>query len=171
MCLAPKWTSTRSRHTSVSSRTVHHHRYKSRHIATSHSPSRRSIPQAPTRDAHQWQHTTSKPAIPHLDARFHKHPLETNISGMTAHQNQLSPSRRSIRRGTIRSFTNRSDSVKAGSRVWTLIDAYFHPTMRDKATTCRSECLKAVSQVWTLVDAYFNPAIVGQPLVARETRR
>ena len=39
-----------------------------RHIKTSHSPCRRSIPQAPTRDEHQWQHTTSKPAIPHLDS-------------------------------------------------------------------------------------------------------
>ena len=92
-------------------------------VAASHSPSRRSIRRAPTRDAHQWQHTTSKPAIPHLDARFHKHPLETNISGSTPHQNQPfpiytleftsrstrtslaashSPSRRSIRRAPTR---------------------------------------------------------------------
>ena len=67
------------------------------HIKISHSPSRRSIPQAPTQDAHQWHDSTSKPAIPHLDARFHKCPLETHISGgMTAHQNQPFPSRRSI---------------------------------------------------------------------------
>ena len=108
------------------------------HIKTSHPPSRGSIRRAPTRDAHQWQHTASKSAIPHLDARFHKRPLETHISGMTAHQNQLSPSRRSIPRATIRSFTNRSDSWKAGSRVRTRIDGYFNPAMRDKATTCRS---------------------------------
>ena len=31
----------------------------------------------------QWQHTTSKPAIPQLDARFHKCPLQTHVSGMT----------------------------------------------------------------------------------------
>ena len=100
--------------------TIHHHRYKSRHIATSpspstvdarfdehplethikgkahhiktsHSPSRRSMPQAPSGDARQSQQTTSKPAIPHLDARFHKHPLETNVSGSTPHQNQPFP--------------------------------------------------------------------------------
>ena len=32
------------------------------------------------RDAHQWQ-----PAIPHLDDRFHRHRLETNITGSTPH--------------------------------------------------------------------------------------
>ena len=133
---------------------------------TSHSPCRLSISQAPTQACHDfngkgraYEHVhvyarfqkhpletnisgstppqnISKPAIPHLDARFHKRPLETHISGMTAHQNQLSPSRRSIPRGTIRSFTNGSDCLKAASRVWTLIDAYFNPAMRDKATTC-----------------------------------
>ena len=69
------------------------------HIKTSHSPSRCSIPQAPTGDARQWQHTTSKPTVPHLenlDARFHKCPLETHISGSTPHQNQPDPSRHSI---------------------------------------------------------------------------
>ena len=60
-------------------------------LAASHSPSRRSIRRAPTRDAHQWQHTTSKPAIPHLDARFHIRPLETQISGMTAHPKPAIP--------------------------------------------------------------------------------
>ena len=39
------------------------------HIKTSHPPSRRSIRRAPTRDAHQWRHTTSKPAAPHLESR------------------------------------------------------------------------------------------------------
>ena len=89
--------------------TIHHHRYKSRHIATSHSPStvldststhsrrtskaahhiktnhspsRRSIPQAPSGDARQWQQTTSKPAIPHLDARF-QDPCKANTSHTT----------------------------------------------------------------------------------------
>ena len=60
-------------------------------LAASHSPSRRSIRRAPTRDAHQWQHTTSKPAIPHLHARFHIRPLETQISGMTAHPKPAIP--------------------------------------------------------------------------------
>ena len=63
------------------------------HINISHSQSRRSIPQMPNGDAHQWRHNTSKPAIPNLDARFHKCPMETHISGSTPHQNQ---SRRSI---------------------------------------------------------------------------
>ena len=35
--------------------------------------------------------TASRAAIPRLDARLHKHPLETNISGMTAHQYQPFP--------------------------------------------------------------------------------
>ena len=61
-------------------------------IKTSQSPSRRSIRRAPTPDEHRWQHdTTTKPAVPHLDARFHKYPLETNISGSTPHQHQPSP--------------------------------------------------------------------------------
>ena len=46
--------------------TIHHHRYKSRHIATSHSPST-------------------------VDARFDEHPLETHIKGSTPHQNQPFP--------------------------------------------------------------------------------
>ena len=37
------------------------------HIKPSRSPTRRSIPQAPTRDTHQWHHSTSKAAIPNLD--------------------------------------------------------------------------------------------------------
>ena len=37
-----------------------------------------------------------------------------------------SPSTRSIPHRTIRSFANRSDCLKAVSRVWTLIDAYFN---------------------------------------------
>ena len=88
------------------------------HIKTSHSPFKRSIPEAPTRGS--TPHPT--PAIPHLAARFHKRPLETQISewhdstskpfktshspsdvrfdkrplethigGMTAHQNQAFP--------------------------------------------------------------------------------
>ena len=61
------------------------------HIKTGHSTSRRSIPQAPTRDERQWQHTTSKPAIPQLDARFHKCPLQTHVSGSTPHQHQPFP--------------------------------------------------------------------------------
>ena len=61
------------------------------HIQPNHSPTRRSIPQLPTGDARQWQHTTSKPAIPHLDARFHKPPLETHVTGSTPHQNQPFP--------------------------------------------------------------------------------
>ena len=53
-------------------------------IKTSHSPSKRSIPQAQTRDAHQWQHNTPKPAIPHLDARFHKYMLNVLVEASKA---------------------------------------------------------------------------------------
>ena len=60
-------------------------------IKTSHSSSRRSIPQVPNGDAHQWQHTTSKPASPYVDARFHKCPLETHVTESTPHQNQPFP--------------------------------------------------------------------------------
>ena len=82
------------------------------HIKTSHSPSRRSIPQAPTRDEHQRQHTTSKPAIPHLDARFHKYPLETNISGRPHHiKTSHSPSRRSIPQAPSRDARQWHDST------------------------------------------------------------
>ena len=73
--------SARTRHTSVAR---HHNK-------TSRSPSRRSIPQVPTRDEHQWQHTASTPAIPHLDTRFDELPLETHISGSTPHENQPFP--------------------------------------------------------------------------------
>ena len=109
-------------------------------MAASHSPSRRSIRRAPTRKAHQWQHPTSKPAIPHLDARLHKRPLETHISGMTAHQNQLSPSRRSIPRGTVRSFTNKSDSLKA-------VPACGRSSMRISTQRCEIKRLQDVFAV------------------------
>ena len=53
---------------------------------TSHSPSKRSISQAPTQDKQQ-SHCSSMPGIPQVDARFHKHPLKTRIIGITAHEN------------------------------------------------------------------------------------
>ena len=48
------------------------------------SPCRHSIPRAHARDTHQWQHNTSKPAIPHVDARFRKNLRQKHISGITA---------------------------------------------------------------------------------------
>ena len=33
---------------------------------------------------HKWQHDISKPAIPHVDAQFHKHLCETHIRGVIA---------------------------------------------------------------------------------------
>ena len=95
---------------------------------TSHSQSRRSIPQAPTRDEHQWQHTTSKPALPHLEARWQRTTSKPAIPHLDA-RFHVEPSDRS---------QIRSDCLKAGPRVWTLIDAYFNPAMRDKATTWSS---------------------------------
>ena len=83
------------------------------HNTTSHSPTSPSFPKHPieTRgnagtarhnqhspfsasthsDAQQWHHSTSKPAIPAVDARFHKHPFETHLRGITAHTNQPFP--------------------------------------------------------------------------------
>ena len=40
------------------------------------SPTRRSIAEAPTRDAHQWQQNTSNPVVPQLDARLHCGPSD-----------------------------------------------------------------------------------------------
>ena len=40
-------------------------------IKASRSPCRRSISKAPAHDIRQGQHSTSKPAIPHVDARFY----------------------------------------------------------------------------------------------------
>ena len=90
--------------------TIHHHRCRHsipqapvrnttqvavHHIKTSQSPSRRWIPRVPTGDAHQWQHTTSKP-VPVWDARFHKCPLRR--TSVAAHNIKAShsPSNRSI---------------------------------------------------------------------------
>ena len=110
------------------------------HIQPSHSPSRSSIPQAPSPDAHQWHDSTSKPAIPHLHARFHVEPSE--------------------------SFANRSHCLKAVSRVWTLIDAYFNPAMRDKATTCIfSKCADALLRHGRLRSNIFCEMVASAPLM------
>ena len=58
------------------------------HINTSHSACRRSIPQEPAGDTHPRDHNTSKPAIPHADAPFHKHPLQMHLNGINTHQKQ-----------------------------------------------------------------------------------
>ena len=48
--------------------------------------------QARAQDTHQWHHSTSKPAIPHVDAPFQKRVRETNISGITAsHESPFTP--------------------------------------------------------------------------------
>ena len=48
--------------------------------------------QARAQDTHQWHHSTSKPAIPHVDAPFQKRARETNISGITAsHESPFTP--------------------------------------------------------------------------------
>ena len=49
--------------------------------------------QARAKDTHQWHHSTSKPAIPHVDAPFQKRARETNISGITAssHESPFTP--------------------------------------------------------------------------------
>ena len=69
----------------------------SRHIATSHSPSRRWIPQAPTRNEHQWQHTTSKSAIPPFRCSIPQAPTrDAHQWQRTQIKTSHSPSRRSI---------------------------------------------------------------------------
>ena len=48
--------------------------------------------QARAQDTHQWHHSTSKPAIPHVDAPFQKRARETNISDITAsHESPFTP--------------------------------------------------------------------------------
>ena len=104
------WKSSCREYHSAVSKKLHSFLHHTCHAATSSS-------RLPLKRARKLETlaTTSKPAIPYLDARFHKRPLETHISGMTAHQNQWqhasiqpshSPSGRSIPRGTIGSFTN-----------------------------------------------------------------
>ena len=58
---------------------------------TSRSPCRRSFSEAPAQHKQQKNHSTSKPTIPQLHARFPKHPLKTHIIGITAHDNQPFP--------------------------------------------------------------------------------
>ena len=48
---------------------------ESQHFKTSHSPTTRSISEAPAQDTHHWHHSARQPAIPHVHARFNKHPL------------------------------------------------------------------------------------------------
>ena len=45
---------------------------------------RHSISSAQAQDTHQWHHSKSKPAIPHVDARFRKHRHKKRISGIAA---------------------------------------------------------------------------------------
>ena len=100
----PKWTSTRSRHKSVSSPV-------------------KKVDSTSTRLKHKWHHNISKPVIlPHVDARFHKHlfethirdqntskqaiprvgaqfhkhPLQAHVNGIKTHQKQLFPGMRSM---------------------------------------------------------------------------
>ena len=48
---------------------------ESQPFKTSHSPTTRSISEAPALDTHHWHCSERQPAIPHAHARFHKHPL------------------------------------------------------------------------------------------------
>ena len=138
-----------------------------------------ALTQAHAQDAHQWHHSTPKPAIAHVGVSlslcpvyvclcacvylvqnsvtqtgldeldlFSAVPCDSSVAAeqsnaaipldststhsrrkpVAAHlQPSHSPSGRSIPRGTIGSFTNRSDCLKTVSRV---------PAMRDKATPC-----------------------------------
>ena len=57
---------------------VKHHTYKEtavelQHFETNHSPTTRSISEAPAQDTDHRHHSARQPAIPH--AHFHKHPL------------------------------------------------------------------------------------------------
>ena len=57
--------------------------YIRRHAPKQQHPSRHPVPQATVRDKHKFLPVTSQhvnPAIPHVEARFHKRPLETHIS-------------------------------------------------------------------------------------------
>ena len=47
---------------------------ESQHFKTSHSPTTRSISEAPAQDTHHWHDSARQPAIPQVHARFHKHP-------------------------------------------------------------------------------------------------
>ena len=54
-------------------------------IKASRSPCRRSISKAPAHDIRQGQHSTSKPAIPHVDARFYIHSVEAHTTKVITH--------------------------------------------------------------------------------------
>ena len=78
----PEFRSTDAKHASV----------ESQRNRTSYSPCKRSIPQACAQSEHQWHHSTNKPAIPHVDAPFGKHPGNTYVGRKNiTQQNQLFP--------------------------------------------------------------------------------
>ena len=81
-------------------------------IKTSHSPSRCSIPQVPSRDAQQWHDSTSKSAVPHLDARSTSaHWRRTSVAAHHNIKTSQSPSRRSIPQAPSRDAQQWHDST------------------------------------------------------------
>ena len=89
---------------------------------------RGQIPYSTARDTNQCHHSTSRRAIPQC--------------------------RRAIPHDTGGSFTNKNDCLKCASRLWTLIDAYVNPVMRDKATPSTNMCVHLYSYVYIYIHIY-----------------
>ena len=116
-----------------------------------------AIPQAP-RSRHQSYHGTSKPAIPHVDAGFRKHQLESQVALQSQHiKSSHSPCRRSIPQALVRDTHTWHHCVLPEYPLACLMDAIPQAPVRDTPVASRhiktshSQCRRWISQAPTRV--------------------